>query len=278
MTAHAHHHHGAAEPAAHPSGTHQGHDKHAGHNIAMFRNRFWVSLLLTLPILALGHMLPGWLGYPPLQLRGGRWISAVLGVAVFVYGGWVFVRGAWGELKAGLPGMMTLIALAISVAFGFSLAVTLGFPGMPLWEELATLISIMLLGHWIEMRSIAQASGALKELTKLLPNTASRVTGSGADERIEEVTVADLKAGDVVLVRNDPRDVPRIIALSRASYRKMIQNLWWAVGYNVLAIPLAAGVLARWGIVLSPAVAAVLMSVSTVVVAANAQLLRRVRL
>ncbi|HEV8124202.1 MAG TPA: HAD-IC family P-type ATPase, partial [Gemmatimonadales bacterium] len=200
MTEHTHHH-PSSEPAAHSPEGHAGHDKHAGHSIAMFRRRFWVSLLLTVPILALGHMLPGWLGYHQLQVPGARWISAVLGIVVFLYGGWVFVRGAWGELQSKQPGMMTLIALAISVAFGFSLAVTLGFPGMPLWEELATLINIMLLGHWIEMRSIAQASSALKELTKLLPNTASRVSGSGAEERIEEVTIADLKAGDVVLVR-----------------------------------------------------------------------------
>lgn len=186
---------------AHEPAEHAAHDKHAGHSIAMFRDRFWISLLLTVPILTLGHMLPGWLGYPQLHVSGARWVSAALGIAVFLYGGWVFVRGAWGELKAGLPGMMTLIALAISVAFGFSLAVTLGFPGMPLWEELATLICIMLLGHWIEMRSIAQASGALKELTKLLPNTASRVTGSSADERIEEISSTDLKTGDVMLVR-----------------------------------------------------------------------------
>jgi Cu2+-exporting ATPase len=94
--------------------------------------------------------------------------------------------------------------------------------------------------------------------------------GAGTDVAVE--------AGDIVLVRNDPRDVPRIIALSRASYRKMIQNLWWAAGYNIVAIPLAAGVLSRWGFVLSPAVGAVLMSASTVIVAVNAQLLRRTRL
>jgi len=201
MTDQMHHHHPSAEPAAHSSETHAGHDKHAGHSIAMFRDRFWISLLLTIPMLALGHMLPGWLGYQPLHVTGARWISALLGFAVFIYGGWVFVRGAWGELKARQPGMMTLIALAISVALGFSLAVTLGFPGMPLWEELATLITIMLLGHWIEMRSIAQAGSALKELTKLLPNTAFRVTGSDTEERINEVPVGELKAGDVILVR-----------------------------------------------------------------------------
>jgi Cu2+-exporting ATPase len=198
-----HHHHAPKAPDAHEqeSRGHAGHDKHAGHSVAMFRTRFGIALLLTLPILALGHMLPGWLGYLPLHLAGARWINAILGVVVFVYGGRVFVQGALAELKARLPGMMTLIALAISVAFLWSLAVTLGFPGMPLWEELATLITIMLLGHWIEMRSIAQASGALQELTRLLPATAARVSGSGKDERIEEVPIARLAKGDVVLVR-----------------------------------------------------------------------------
>jgi Cu2+-exporting ATPase len=303
--------------------------------------------------------------------------------------------------------MMTLISLAISVAFLFSLAVTFGFPGMDLWWELATLVAIMVLGHWVEMASISQAQGALKELAKLLPSIATRVHGEhmeevpldqlrdgdiilvrpgssvpadgfvrdgsstvnesmitgesqpvekqpgekviagtvngsgslrievtgtgdrtalagimrlGADAQssrsraqaladraaffltvvaivagavtlvvwllvgatpayaIERLVTVLVIAGDVVLVRSDPRDIPRIIALSRATYRKMIQNLWWAAGYNIVAIPLAAGVLAPIGIVLHPAVGAVLMSLSTIIVALNAQLLRRVRL
>ncbi len=116
---------------------------------------------------------------------------------MFIYGGRVFIQGAIRELKDRLPGMMTLISLAIIVAFVFSAVVTLGFPGMPLWEELATLVTIMLLGHWIEMRSISQAQGALKELAKLLPDTATRVVG----DRTEDVPIADLRDGDVLLVR-----------------------------------------------------------------------------
>jgi Cu2+-exporting ATPase len=116
---------------------------------------------------------------------------------VYAYGGWVFVKGARSELAARRPGMMTLIALAISVAFAFSLAVTLGFPGMDLWWELATLVTIMVLGHWIEMRSISQAQGALKELAKLLPDTATRIVG----DRMEEVAVSNLHVGDLILVR-----------------------------------------------------------------------------
>src|SRR5262245_40731773 len=129
----------------------------------MFRNKFWLSLILTIPTLAWGHMLPSALGYSPPSFFGSHWIAPVLGAAVFLFGGLPFLQGAIRELRARLPGMMTLIALAISVAFAFSVAVTLGYPGMPLWEELATLVTIMLLGHWIEMRSINQAQGALAE-------------------------------------------------------------------------------------------------------------------
>jgi Cu2+-exporting ATPase len=212
---HHHHHHGPAAPApaepgfsAHPEltevpaaaahgGAHAGHDKHAGHSVAMFRDKFWISLALTIPTLIWGHMLPRALSYSPPSIPGARWIAPVFGTAVFFYGGWVFIQGAWRELQDRLPGMMTLIALAISVAFIFSAAVTLGYPGMPLWEELATLVTIMLLGHWIEMRSISQAQGALGELAKLLPNTAVRIVGN----ETEEVPVGALREGDLVLIR-----------------------------------------------------------------------------
>jgi P-type Cu2+ transporter len=167
----------------------------------MFRDKFWITLALTVPPLIWGHMLQGALKYTAPSFPGSQWIPAVFGTAVFLYGGSPFVKGAIGELRARLPGMMTLIALAISVAFVFSLAVTFGFPGMPLWEELATLVSIMLLGHWIEMRSINQAEGALKELAKLLPNDAVRVVG----DQLETVPISALKDNDVVLVRPGAR-------------------------------------------------------------------------
>jgi P-type Cu2+ transporter len=163
----------------------------------MFRDRFWVSLLFTLPTLAWGHMLQGMLGYTAPRFPGGHWIPALFGTAVFAYGGVPFLHGGIGELKNRQPGMMTLISLAISVAFFFSAAVTLGFPGMPLWEELATLVTIMLLGHWIEMRSMSRAQGALQELAKLLPNRAVRLVG----DLTEEVPVSELREGDTVLVR-----------------------------------------------------------------------------
>jgi P-type Cu2+ transporter len=199
---HAHAGHADAAVPTH-AGAHEGHahDKHAGHSVAMFRNKFWVSLALTIPILIWGHMLPRLFGYEPPHLPGAGWIVPVFGVIVFVYGGWPFVEGAVRELRARLPGMMTLIALAISVAFVYSAAVTLGLPGMPLWEELATLVTIMLLGHWLEMRSITQAQGALGELAKLLPDKAQRLIG----ERIEEVPVSELNEGDLVLVRPGAR-------------------------------------------------------------------------
>jgi P-type Cu2+ transporter len=163
----------------------------------MFRDKFWISLLLALPTLVWGHMLQSALGYTAPHFPGSMWIPPLFGTAVFLYGGWVFIQGAIRELKDRLPGMMTLIALAITVAFVFSTVVTAGYPGMPLWEELATLVTIMLLGHWIEMRSIMQAQGALKELAKLLPNMATRVIG----DRTEDVTIEQLRDGDLVLVR-----------------------------------------------------------------------------
>ena len=177
------------------------HGKHAGHSVAMFRDKFWISLALTVPTLLWGHMLPRALNYSPPAVPGSRWIAPVFGTAVFLYGGLVFLQGAWSELRHRLPGMMTLIALGITVAFVFSAAVTLGYPGMPLWEELATLVTIMLLGHWIEMRSISQAQGALQELAKLLPNSALRVKGS----EVEEVPIGDLRAGNVILARPGAR-------------------------------------------------------------------------
>jgi Cu2+-exporting ATPase len=164
----------------------------------MFRQKFWGTLLLCIPTVIWAPMIQHWFGYTaPGGAAAARWVPAIFGTLVFAYGGLVFIQGAIGELRARLPGMMTLISLAISVAFVFSLAVTFGFPGADLWWELATLVTIMVLGHWIEMRSISQAEGALNELAKLLPDTAVRTAGDG----IETVAVNDLRPGDLVLVR-----------------------------------------------------------------------------
>jgi len=188
----------AAAVAGRGHAQHIAHDKHAGHSVAMFRDRFWLSLALTVPALIWEPMLQEWFGYRAPAFPGSPYIPAVFGTAVFVYGGRVFLQGAVRELADRLPGMMTLIGLAISVAFIYSAAVTLGFEGHPLWWELATLVTIMLLGHWIEMRSIFQAQGALKELAKLLPDTAERLTDG---ERTEVVPIDRLRAGDLVLIR-----------------------------------------------------------------------------
>jgi P-type Cu2+ transporter len=183
------HHHGGEAVA--------GHDKHAGHSVEMFRDRFWGSAALTIPTVLWSPMVQQWLGFSAPAFPWSRFVPAIFGTILFFYGGLVFLRGAVLEIRDRLPGMMTLISLAITVAFGFSIAVTLGVPGMDLWWELATLITIMILGHWIEMRSISQAQGALKELAKLVPDTAERVVG----ETTEKVAVADLHEGDVVLIR-----------------------------------------------------------------------------
>jgi Cu2+-exporting ATPase len=181
-----------------PHEEHAAHDRHAGHNVEMFRRKFRGTLLLSIPTIVWSPMVQHWFGYAaPGGAIASRWIPAVFGTLVFAYGGWVFVRGAVSEIRDRLPGMMTLISLAITVAFVFSLAVTLGFPGSDLWWELVTLITIMVLGHWIEMRSISQAQGALQELAKLLPDTAARLV----DDRTETVPVSALRAGDLILVR-----------------------------------------------------------------------------
>ncbi len=182
---------------------HRGHDhsRHAGHSVAMFRRLFAGSLLLTLPTLVWSSQLQEWLGYSAPGFPGSNWVPSLFGTAVFVYGGRVFLTGAGRELRERQPGMMTLIALAISVAFGFSTAVTLGVRGMPLWWELATLVTVMLLGHWIEMRSVSQARGALRELAKLLPASAERLDG----DRIETVPIEALDEDDTVLVRPGAR-------------------------------------------------------------------------
>ncbi|MFA9479750.1 heavy metal translocating P-type ATPase [Phycisphaerales bacterium AB-hyl4] len=198
-TDHAQHGASAGEHAGtHAHGHHGGHDKHAGHSVAMFRNKFWVCLVLTIPALIWEPMLQQWFGYTAPEFPGSRWIPAFFGTLVFLYGGWVFLQGAYRELVDWLPGMMTLIALAICVAFLYSAAVTLGYEGHALWWELATLVTIMLLGHWIEMRSIFQAQGALKELAKLLPDMAVRIAG---DDQTEEVSVDQLNDGDLILIR-----------------------------------------------------------------------------
>jgi Cu2+-exporting ATPase len=176
---------------------HKGHDKHAGHNPDMFKQKFWLSLLLTIPTLIFSHTVQSWFGLH-WEFPNMEYIPAIFGIIIFFYGGLVFLKSAKAELADKQPGMMTLISMAITVAFGYSLASTLGLvEGMDFWWELATLVTIMLLGHWLEMVSVMNAQGALNELAKLLPDEAERVTKSGT----EKVAIGELKSGDVVLVR-----------------------------------------------------------------------------
>ncbi|HUF15230.1 MAG TPA: copper-translocating P-type ATPase [Acidimicrobiia bacterium] len=173
------------------------HDKHEGHSVAMFRDRFWLSLALTVPVVFFSEMVQGWLGYTAPTFPGSAWVAPVLGTGIFVYGGTPFLKGAMRELRDRLPGMMLLIGMAITVAFVASVATTLGWFDLEFWWELAALITVMLLGHWMEMRSIGQARGALAALAELLPDEAERLTEAGS----ETVSLSQLELGDVVLVR-----------------------------------------------------------------------------
>src|SRR5207247_223481 len=177
------------------------HDRHAGHSVAMFRDKFWLSFALTIPVIFWSADVQHWFGYRAPSFPGSNLIAPSLGTVVFVYGGLVFIRGAWSELADHKPGMMTLISLAITVAFGTSLAATFGLFEIEVWWELASLITIMVLGHWLEMRAISQARGALNALAALLPDTAERVSGA----ETQAVPLSELRAGDIVLVRPGTR-------------------------------------------------------------------------
>ena len=131
------------------SDIHGSHDRHAGHSVAMFRDKFWLSLALTIPVVFWSTDVQHWLGYTAPSFPGSKFIPAILGMVIFVYGGLVFIRGSWGEVADHKPGMMTLISLAIVVAFGTSLAATFGLFEIDVWWELASLITIMVLGHWL---------------------------------------------------------------------------------------------------------------------------------
>ena len=179
------------------------HSEHAGHDhgamVADFRRRFWVTLVLTPPVLLLSPMIQHWFGIAEkMAFPGDSIVLFALSTIAYVYGGWPFLTGFTSELRKGQPGMMTLIALAISAAYFFSAATTFGFPGEPFYWELVTLVAIMLLGHWVEMRSVMGASRALEELVRLLPDSATKI---GADGSMQEVPIFALQPGDRVLVR-----------------------------------------------------------------------------
>jgi Cu2+-exporting ATPase len=192
----------------HAEHTHDGHGggthaagKHAGHHTEAFRRRFWWSLLLTVPVVATSHMVMDWFGYE-LDFAGIEWVGPILGSVIFFWGGWPFLEGGWRELKQRQPGMMLLIAMAITVAYVASMATSLDAFDLDFWWELAALVTIMLLGHWQEMRALGQAQDALAALAALLPDEAERV---GPDGSVESVAIDDLRPGDVVLVRSGAR-------------------------------------------------------------------------
>lgn len=201
--------HGQAMPHGHPHSVldedHQvhGHGEHAGHSTAMFRERFWWSLILSIPVVIFSPMVAHLLGYPLPAFPGSTWVPPVLDTIIFVYGGTPFLKGGWKELKSRQPGMMLLIAMAITVAFVASWVTTLGLGGFDLdfWWELALLVTIMLLGHWLEMRALGGASSALDALAALLPDEAEKVI----DGTTRTVDISELVVGDVVLVRAGAR-------------------------------------------------------------------------
>lgn len=212
---HEHHHHDthdAPEHSHHPHNTghpehghHEhdgsggGHHDHHAHMVADFKRRFWVSFVLTVPILVLSPMIQQWLGLAEtLDFPGDSFVQFAFASVVFFYGGWPFLSGLFSEFKKKQPGMMTLIALAVTVAYGYSGTVVFGLTGKVFFWELATLIDIMLLGHWIEMRSVMGASAALEKLVKLMPSDAHRVADDGSTE---DVPVTELQHGDRVLVK-----------------------------------------------------------------------------
>ncbi len=176
---------------------HQEHDKHAGHSTAMFRDKFWLSLLLTIPVLAYSEMIQHWLRFTPPGFAGSSYVPLILSSVIFFYGGTVFIKSAISELKNRLPGMMTLISLAIITAYVYSVAIQFFIEGEGFFWELATLVTIMLLGHWLEMASIMKAENSLDAIKQLLPDKAEKIING----KPAQVLVSELKVGDLVLIR-----------------------------------------------------------------------------
>jgi Cu2+-exporting ATPase len=168
---------------------HAGHNKHAGHDPEMFRRRFWISLILTVPLVVTSHMVMDWFGYT-LDFPGIEWVGPVLGSIVFLWAGWPFLQGGVREIRDRQPGMMLLISMAITVAYAASMATSLGWFDLDFWWELAALVTIMLLGHWQEMKAIGQAQNALAALAELIPDEAEVVRGEGVTETVPIDTLA----------------------------------------------------------------------------------------
>ena len=176
---------------------HDEHDKHAGHSVSMFKDKFWLSLLLTIPVLAYSPSIQDWLNFTAPDIPGASYIPFIFSTIIFFYGGLVFIRSAISEIKSRMPGMMTLISLAIVTAYSYSVATRFLIEGESFFWELATLVTIMLLGHWLEMSAIAKAESALDAISELLPDEAEKLVNG----KPRKVKVSELKLGDVVLVR-----------------------------------------------------------------------------
>ena len=192
--------HAGHDTETHASTGHGGHGGHGDH-VGMFRRRFWWSLLLTAPVVVTSHMVMDWFGYD-LDFTGMNLVGPVLGSLIFFWAGWPFLTGGTAEVRSRRPGMMLLIAMAITVAYAASMATSLGWFGLDFWWELAALTTIMLLGHWQEMKALGQASDALAAIAALLPDEADRV---GPDGEVTVVPIGHLSEGDVVLVRSGGR-------------------------------------------------------------------------
>jgi Cu2+-exporting ATPase len=177
------------------------HDKHAGHSVKMFKDKFWLSFVLTIPVLVYSEMISSWLDFTPPAFLGSQYVPFVLSTVIFFYGGMVFIKGAIGELKAKLPGMMTLISLAIITAYVYSVTTQFFIDGEGFFWELATLVTIMLLGHWLEMASVAKAENALDAISELLPDKAEKLVNG----KPKQVLVSELRVGDLVLIRPGSR-------------------------------------------------------------------------
>src|SRR5690625_813590 len=173
-----------------------GHDKHAGHNIADFWKRFVICSIVSIPVLALSHMIQQWLGFE-VTFEGDKYVLANLSTFIFIYGGYPFLKGLYDEVKDNAIGMMTLIGIAITVAWAYSLAVTFGLEGMDFYWEMATLIVVMLIGHYFEMKSVMGASRSLDLLVQMMPSTAHKLI----DGKVEEVPVKELQIDDLVIIK-----------------------------------------------------------------------------
>ena len=192
---------------------HAGHDKHAGHHTGDFLKRFWICLILTIPVLALSHMIQQWFGFH-IKFAGDKYVLLVLRSVIYFYGGMPFFKGMVSEIKDSAIGMMTLVAVAISVAFFYSVAVVFGLKGMDFFWELATLIDIMLLGHWLEMRSTMAASNALQSLVALLPSVV-HVERNGT---VSDVDIKELKKDDIAIIKPGEKIPADGIVIEGSSY------------------------------------------------------------